>query len=1779
MKFSKEDHILFIKLMYELLTIPNLEPFLVNKFGSSLILLLKKKELISPEELELPWRPLYNLMHSIICKRHAPQSLHRYFSSMDVTLDAVVQAVKIYFPLSATREILDEIRPMLCPLNGNIVHIEMLVSFLPLQLAPKHHSLGYELWFNEFMVLWEVCHNAPQWENEIMWLMAKLATHNIGYIDWEPHLPLMFTRFVRCLNFPVSYKNTQSRKHHKIETSPIAMWIVAVLGNGSSSQMYLEKFMKTVETYFHPANFGSWLNRLKELLKKLPYHFISRLHKERYGKPTWETPVPDTHKLTDDDVDAFVKCVTPVAMTAMFSKTGVNDACHALQYLATMRPSLVIPDVLERMYSTLDSLTEPHKLTAVMICMVAVARPMVQGSRNVNKGYTYPEGPSHVLPLLFSSLPGIDPNDARKCFVTFRLISVYATLVPIMDSSKSQAPMDEEERLVCESTSRFEDFILQFLDRIFAFIESSSLEFVRLESLAGDGKSKLESMAESALAGVCTSLLIQTNDALFECALHKLRSFVTERILETKVAGQLAAVLCKIFTRVNGHNTLRALLPVLSETILECVGEGDEIIKEENLDNKLLYAMLLLSEIVDTLGNHLLPYLGTLKCVLDKVLHLKSREGSRLAHRLLKEVLHSLSNVAPNTYHTLTKNYNDPEYPSIRNWGQGIEVNSLNIEWYVPGDEEITAVQEIFSRYLPPEVARIEEYSIDKKSLTREELLTSLNIVNSIVEGCESLLPIWSEPPVVMETVLDQKPFLPTLGIKGEIKMPDGSNVRCYLAKVMCTLQDMMLENSEDDVKSLFVLIRIWSGLLLGKMRLRNLHEARRKNFQFAKKILEDKLLGKKRHLGPFIIERATLQHESRIFSQAPCLTETHLLMMEKLFKLSISRYADVRSKAQKAFFSAIQNFPYSYSYFIEHIVDVLRKSPEKEHEAYKGALYLLLGPQQDPLVTKRDWSLLRVLWPAIVRSQPSEKPSVIRLKESLTNLVHQNFPTTTINLEIPDDCVKVAEGLWDFTPQPITLPPNEAEIKAGTKNLKKISEHNLRIYNELVNDLLHAVIEENLHWRHKLMAMGFIRDLVHPDQEYSPRVVHYFLDALIHDSLDVRKIAIKTVIYMLKQQKRKHPKVTANLAELQKSRPPQDEQSVSSERWSPGERSDNTWLLYDYENRPLTVEQWDESRYVHKPYIGYYAWPKKLEIYAPSDQQPSLDLASRTMTPSEREVHDFFDDPQNVDKLVKFLVLEEHKGKDKFNVYHYLLFKGLFRNHGDAHLKHFLPHLQRLVADKHESHQRCAAEITAGLIKGAKHWPFQMTENMWKVLLPVVRVALGNLTVETVEDWGICFATAQERRDPNKHHWLLECLMEEPPLGESEASFVECGRLYALQSALTQHFWRVPQLLQRLLARLEDRLLANPFQIVRDRLGSLLTMIFYADLRFPYTEYKQSTPKVQDLIDKVVPRLQRLAEDPTMLHDNASSSEKSIMSRVANVTLGETKMSTNNNKVAEREAAIRLFKTVCKWLIGSISRSQYGALSGFYELFPIICQLENCDVDEELTKTCSMTLALLAQALTLPCHMTAALNAVTKVSKSSSWWARATCLEFLQVLVFHNMSIILSNQEWVSCVRDIVLRLLEDDRLEVREKAGQVLGGLLHCTFITDHESLLEQFKIKAKTRIRKRRHGSVSYDEDDKIAEAKAIRVRHAGVLGLCSFIRAHPYDVPKYVPPVLEHLGLHLNDPLPIPATIRKTLGDFKRTHYDGWNGLTGHIQQFTEEQLVVLQDLTVPPSYYA
>ncbi|XP_020294665.1 proteasome activator complex subunit 4A-like, partial [Pseudomyrmex gracilis] len=450
--FSKEDHIIFAKLMYEIITIPKVNASVMLKCTKVLKALLKKEELISPDELEIPWRPFYKLL----CKFTDP-GMYYYNLNLRQFLDDI-RYIVTYFSLTATQEILDELRPTFCPFNAAMrKSIYVLSILLPTKLRPQHHSVGYLLWFDELMNMWKVFHNSPSWDISILYLMGRLARDNIGYIDWNPHLPVMFSRFIRYLNLPVMYKNVSDNRKSTFRIAPISWWIVGALGNGSDAQKYLNKFLKTIETYIYPANYKRWTKKLTKFLSILTDEFLIRLRKERYNNPTWETSIPDNYKLTNDDIDAFVKSVLPLAMVVMYHEQTFTTEYTTLQNLAVIRPNLVIPYVLEETYSTFTSLIKPHKLIPSIKCMTFLAQQMVQGSRYMNGDHAFPEGPTHVIPLLFQSLPGIDANDLKKCYVTLTFIGVYCELISLVDCSQCTTDNTIEET-VCKDTSRFEDF-------------------------------------------------------------------------------------------------------------------------------------------------------------------------------------------------------------------------------------------------------------------------------------------------------------------------------------------------------------------------------------------------------------------------------------------------------------------------------------------------------------------------------------------------------------------------------------------------------------------------------------------------------------------------------------------------------------------------------------------------------------------------------------------------------------------------------------------------------------------------------------------------------------------------------------------------------------------------------------------------------------------------------------------------------------------------------------------------------------------------------------------------------------------------------------------------------------------------------------------------------------------------------------------------------------------------------------------------------------------------
>ncbi|VDI21300.1 proteasome activator subunit 4 [Mytilus galloprovincialis] len=1758
MKFCKEDHLALINLMYELVVMPELELSLVQKFAAMLINLLKKRDLLNRDDLVLHWRPLYKLVEYVAYSPYEHHGLQLFPSNIENVIKSLVKQCRVYFPIEATQEMLDEWRPLMCPFD--VTHIKAMHCFeyfLPTNLPPSEHDQGFKLWFEEFIDLWDSCHNTPPWEASLVNLFARLAHDNIGYIDWTPHISKIFNRFLRSFNLPVGTQEVQiGRTNNTYDVHSTVTWVVSLMGRNQDVQEHINKLFKTLQTFYHPSNLGKWNIKLSGLLMWFPKLLVKRLHRERYKKSSWHTPIPENEKLTEDDITKFVESMRPVICVSMFSKYGSQDSAIALRHLSNLRPEIVVPDLLERMYPAMENLTEPHRLIACMICIVAVARPMLQSPK------FYPEGKSHVLPLLNLALPGIDPNDFKKCLVTFQMISTFVTLVPIVDCSDAlhlRNDLTENERELCSATAQFEDFVLQFMDRVLGLIENSAQEHIH-----GD-VSKLnpeQRMLEVGLSSTFTSVLQQCSSAIFKSALRHLHHFVANSIYETKVGGRFAANLCRAAAKVNPEATLKLFLPHLFRNIKEHIASHEDFAEEERLDNSFLWNLLMLSQLVRCNGAELVKYKDNLLEIIELTIHLKCVEGYELTGQLIRYTLRALTLHYPLDYKSIAESFDRPvtEYLPINDWAVPGDSSKIGMVWHIPSTEEVNFASQILHRILGKELEAVQSISADKP-MKREELLCRLNVVLECLQGAGAVISMWEDKKV--DLIESQVPLLRftcscSLGDL-EIKL-NGRNIREAVVTAMRTLISHMTLTCEDDTKGMLKILSIYEAVLFFHGAQKNDFDSRWKSFHAVKMALQDDLRKGKRHIRALLVDRVQLQQEMRLlYSCERIFTERHRDMMNDLYNLSVSRYREVRKKSQAVLFSSFNNIPYSYRCVLPDVITHIKNSETPEYQ-FKGALYVILGSGKRNMATKRSWEIISGLWPAITQAQHSEKPSILKVVDDMINKVDKNMESPGIVTKTTESVLSAAQKLLQQR-QPFQSDIkelNSEQLKSAQQFEQNLNDRNLRLYNQLVEDLVKLVNAGNLTWKFSHIGLVFLSLLLRHDTPVPASLVALNIKTMVHDSLHARKLTTAAVSALLKQQKRKHKKVVIDPHKISGTERP-------TTKFCPGDRKDNKWILYNSDDLPTTKEKYDKLIFIEKTHWGYYSWPKEMEVYAPYEDQPNIRRSRDELPDNEKPIYDAFMDPEFVKKFVSFLALEENKGKDKFRHKYLTLFKGLFRNYGDTFLESFKPHIEKLTADsshdKHDSHQRCGMEMLCGILRGAKHWPYDMSEAMWEWALPVIRKAMSVITVSTISDWGNFFSSVSESRDPRKMYKFFELLLENPLNGEG-GSFGDTSRLYALQQALIQQEWRVPDLLHRVLTYVQPHL-SHPYKIVRDRIGSMISDLFLFDYKVR-SFCDTSSPKKKPFLDMVIPQLDSLKF--TVIDELDSNQTDDKVNHVDD-TNGEEPMNVDTEETDERKIAIRLCKTIMKWLTNSLGRTLTTAPPEIFPILPIMCTLQSESKDEEMKSSCTLSLACFSQALIQPEVIPVAISTMREIIGLKSWHARVALLGYLQVMTFNNFFTV-HQPSIIEDIQDIVFHLICDEQLEVREMAAVTLSGLLHCGYLQMNKQMVDHFERLTRIKLKKRRvTENITLD---------ALIKRHAGVLGLSAFVQAYPYDVPEFMPQILMDLSNHVDDPQPIQMTVKKTLSNFRRTHHDNWHD---HKQMFTDDQLVILTDLLVSPTYYA
>ncbi|CAF3831402.1 unnamed protein product, partial [Adineta steineri] len=705
--FTKVDHIKLIHLYLSVLSIDDLDFSHVKTCFDMLYDLMRKTRLITRDDLVIDWRQLYKWAKIILHNHDEPYSLVSLSNDIDNSLIYCVRGCRPYFSATATQEILDEFRPYLCPFDSAFSDtMRIFELFLPVHLPPGLHDQGFKLWLTEFMDIWESVYSNPVWELNMINLFSLLAWCNIGHIDWEPWLPRIFTRVLKSFTLPVG-KIQVSLQQYRYSMSSVTTWIVAMLGDGSTCLQYLQDLFTAIKSFYHPSNTGKFQQELINFLSKLSQAFVDRVHLERKANPIWYFIPPESYRLTEQNITDFVNCVKECAFIAIFTKAHLKEAAKACQYLSMLRPELIVPPIVEKLFSSIDSMSEPHRFTSIMTCLASVARQIVRQTPEFSQGQTY------VLPLLMAVLPGIDSNDFKKTAVTFQFLNAILMLVTCVDCSSAvntRNDLTEIEKEVCLSTGKFEDFISEFLNRTFQMIDTLSTEMSDAVMLTHEANSE-DQEAGQELTSMISGIVQQCSDKIFHMIREKITNFLAASSFSPKISKLLNGLVRSII-KGRPEETLKYLLPQTCERIEKIINQSDSsVLTDHKGDTELTWCLTLFSELVRARGDTLLIYKPMILSVFHQCIHIIHKESYEAVANAAKNLLKSLSYVYPTEYRLTTENIEEPftDFLPIRAWGQHVEFDKLQVKFHVPNEDEVDFACEFVETFIYPELELLNE--------------------------------------------------------------------------------------------------------------------------------------------------------------------------------------------------------------------------------------------------------------------------------------------------------------------------------------------------------------------------------------------------------------------------------------------------------------------------------------------------------------------------------------------------------------------------------------------------------------------------------------------------------------------------------------------------------------------------------------------------------------------------------------------------------------------------------------------------------------------------------------------------------------------------------------------------------------------------------------------------------------------------------------------------------------------------------------------------------------
>uniref|UniRef100_A0A7S4KNJ3 Proteasome activator complex subunit 4 C-terminal domain-containing protein n=1 Tax=Guillardia theta TaxID=55529 RepID=A0A7S4KNJ3_GUITH len=887
-------------------------------------------------------------------------------------------------------------------------------------------------------------------------------------------------------------------------------------------------------------------------------------------------------------------------------------------------------------------------------------------------------------------------------------------------------------------------------------------------------------------------------------------------------------------------------------------------------------------------------------------------------------------------------------------------------------------------------------------------------------------------------------------------------------------------------------------------------------------------------------------------------------LLVQNLLKqvnlLSTNEHSGVRGRGQLALLSCCRRYRNACAYSLPRLISLLedKNVDAAGHEQRIIGATILLQTKYFQGRILRDWSMIEHFLLTLCRSHHNDKESVL---DALDNL----FATFLsywyqISLDIP------AYVHWD-----------ESLIKLEQSTVPFVG------YSRMLEALVALLkTNPNVHWRFKLMIIDAVTVMIRDDVPTPISVWEAILDGMVSDISHIREACFPAL---------------SSALELIQTTQRNKEESLLGNRLLP----DKCFTHWNGPPPKASFTEWNSNV------------RKKVVTKEYSEQVRAC-------------IMQYFCNDEYIEKLCSFMsVVQLGRGKS-FIGSHAQMFKGLLKAFGLQVITKLRTFLEALLADaqaySHESSdvyigkQCLASELLGGLVRGMKYWPEQDQEEAKGMAFQLISYVLATPELESVGIWAACLRFCLYDRHPRRTSWLVEFLVERAlpaHIDLSSHSILTCKRIILVKPILKELGWRGGPIHRQIAHDLEPYL-HHPYAQMRACVGSILSVLSrvtwepreFASMPSPADAEHLSSEQshhmhllccsrqagMSELLEAPPHTECKLIGSETMLRlvDKCAREWSTLANRCKYMSDGKN-CSDEAEEQAMKDSRVQLRHlrhTLITWTCSVCP--EYEAMyrcpveSFLPILLPPLLQALD-DKDPELLRQAKGCAELTANTPIVDEVLPHVLLAVRSVSKSQSWQVRSSVLPFLQIIIFrHQCSI---RKEDMKMVQDLMVSLLQDSQVEVREMASVAVSVLVRITgeelamdlktlFVQWSQHDISSMQGRAGEPVDDAREGKAGEDSSDKKALKASLQLRHAGVLGLSALVGAYPYDVPQWMPEILVQLALHVLDPMPIKHTVRNTFGEFWRTHQDAWPVLKG---RFTEEQLTALTNLLASPTYFS